>query len=122
MKTMKIGLVLLVGWMAQAAQAVENTFLPFGVTIGKQAAVAKSKQALFGTIENPVAADAALKVDLETKSVIVNIFPCDEKGAPKPGAQPAIILVQGSNAGSLDKTFDKKKLDPGTYIANVVAG
>ncbi len=94
--------------------------LPFGVKVGGQDAVLKSKDAAYSTIAKPVAADAELVVDAKADMIIVNVFPCDEKGNVKTGAQPAIILIQGGNTAKLNSTMDKKPLKPGRYIMNVV--
>ena len=38
------------------------------------------------------------------------------------GAQPAVILLQGTNKGTLAGTMDKQKLAPGSYLLSVIAG
>jgi len=102
------------------ARAEEFSALPFSVTVGGQAAVAKA-DAAFATIEKPVAADAALEVGAKGDMIIVNVVAADEKGTPKEGATPAIIVIQSGNKTTLAKTMDGKKLAPGAYLMAVVA-
>ena len=64
----------------------------------------------FATIEKPVAADAALEVGAKSDMIIVNVVVADEKGTPKEGATPAIIVIQGGGKTTLAKTMDGKKL------------
>ena len=99
----------------------ESPILPFGVELGGQTAVASGEAAIFATIKDPVSADAKITVKVETKMVIINVFACDDKGTPVQGAAPAIILINGSNEGSLSSTMDKKPIKTGTYVANIVA-
>jgi hypothetical protein len=95
--------------------------LPFGVTIGGDDAAVMPPLDQFGTFDGPVAANATISVAAKVDSVIINAFPCDANGNVASGAQPAIIVMQGTT-GTLDATMDKKPLAPGTYMLNVVAG
>jgi hypothetical protein len=106
-----------------SAHAQDNTPLPFSVSIGGQAAAVKAKaaDALFATIEKPVAADAPIEVAVKADMTIINVVAADEKGTPAEGATPAIILLQGSSSTTLDKTMDGKKLSPGNYLMSIVA-
>jgi hypothetical protein len=94
--------------------------LPFGVKVGGQDARVVGNKDVFARIADPVPANAPVEVVLQTKQVIINAFPCDDKGNAAQGAQPAVVIIKG-NKGSLDRTMDKKKLAPGTYVMNVVA-
>lgn len=111
---------LLVAFSAVAAEE-DNTALPFSVSIGGQAAAIKAAHATHATIEKPVAADAPLEVGAKGDMIIVNVAAADEKGAPKEGPTPAVILIQGGNKTTLDKTMDGKKLAPGNYLLAAVA-
>lgn len=100
----------------------EVTFLPFGVKVGGQQAVAESKDAAFARIEKPVTADAEIEVATEKGMVIINAFPADEKGNPvENGGQPAVIMTQNDNKLKLNNTMDNKPLPAGKYIMNIVA-
>lgn len=103
---------------AKAAGA--STALPFGVKLGGQAATAKG-DANFATVEQTVADNAELEVAVDSpETVIVNVFPSDEKGTTKEGASAIIILFQKTNKGTIDQTIDKKKIPAGTYLMNIV--
>lgn len=104
-----------------AALAQDGGPLPFPVTVGGQAAVAKAGEP-FAKIPSPVAADAAVEVAVNAPMTIINVTAYDvAKKEPVAGAATAIILLQGTPKGSLDKTMDSKKLAPGNYIMSVVA-
>jgi hypothetical protein len=96
--------------------------LPFGVTIGGQAARIKPPLDQFGTLSGPVAADAVISVNARVDSVIINAFPCDVSGNVDSGAQPAIMVMQKTTSAKLSDTLDQKALAPGKYMLNVVAG
>ena len=105
------------------AQSGDFTPLPFGVTIGGQAAEVKGKSAetTFATIDKPVAPDAAIELGTKgNEMTIINVVPADEKGAPKEGAATQVIVVQTGTKTSLDKTMDGKKLAAGTYLMALV--
>jgi hypothetical protein len=105
------------------AVAQEFTPLPFSVTIGGQAAQVKGKasEATVAAVDRPVASNAALEVGAKADMIIVNVVSANEKGAPVEGATPAIILIQGGNKTTLDKTMDGTKLAAGNYVMAVVA-
>lgn len=106
-----------------SAQTADETPLPFAVTIGGQAAQMKGKaaEANFATVEKPVAPDAAIGLGTKgTEMAIINVTAANEKGAPKEGASPQVILIQSGNKGALDKTMDGKKLTPGNYLMAIV--
>lgn len=98
-----------------------ETPLPFSVSIGGQAAQAKPDEPNFARIDKPVAANAALEVGAKASMIIVNVTTADEKGVPKEGATPAVIIIQAGNKTTLDKTMDGKKLTPGNYLLAAVA-
>lgn len=96
--------------------------LPFPVKIGGQSAVAKTSEAAFATLDQAVAADAS--IELGTKGAdmaIINVVSADEKGTPKEGATPAVLIIQSGTKTTLDKTMDNKKLAPGSYLMAIVA-
>jgi hypothetical protein len=95
--------------------------LPFPVKIGGQAAQTKAGAA-FAAIEKAVPSDAA--IELGTKGAdmsIINVVTADEKGTPKQGATPAVLIIQSGTKTTLDKTMDNQKLAPGNYLMSVVA-
>jgi hypothetical protein len=99
--------------------------LPFGVKVGGQEAVVIRNDNTWGTIADAVSSDALLEIDSRGDSIIINVFPSNEKGDASGDA--AIILVQdGGNTVRLDQTKDKRmeptRLQPGLYLMNVVAG
>ena len=99
----------------------DSLILPFAVTVDGQEAVAESEQAVFATINTPVSNKAELAVDDDSGMIILNIFSSDDSGNVKPGIQPVIIILQGDNKTTLDNTMDKKKLDPGCYLMNIMS-
>ena len=106
-------------------QAQENRPLlyPFDVTIGDQKAVMQEANSLFAVVEKPVSSDALLKIEKEVPMLIINVFSVKEDGTVmEAGAQPAILIAQKANSVKLSATMDKKKLKPGRYLANIVAG
>lgn len=107
--------------VASLVRAEGETPLPFSVSIGGQAAQAKSGEPNFARVEKPVAANAALEVGAKASMIIVNVTVADENGVPKEGATPAVIIIQGGNKTTLDKTMDGKKLAPGNYLLAAVA-
>lgn len=101
------------------AQSDSSGPLPFSVKIGGQAA---KIGAPFAAIEKAVAADAA--IELGTKGAdmsIINVVAADEKGTPKEGAAPAVLIIQSGTKTTLDKTMDNQKLAPGNYLMSIVA-
>ena len=94
--------------------------LPFPVSVGGQAATYKKGEA-FAKLAKPVKNDAALEVTAKAdQMIIINVNKTDDKGAPVAGGQPAIIILQNTNKGTLDATMDKQKLAPGNYMLSVV--
>ena len=95
--------------------------LPFPVKLGGQSAAAKASEA-FATVEKAVGPNAA--IELGTKGAdmtIINVVSADEKGTPKEGATPAVLIIQSGTQTTLDKTMDNKKLAPGNYLMAIVA-
>ena len=103
-----------------AASAVDGP-LPFGVTVGDQAATYKAGEP-FAQLEKPVAADASITVDTKADLSIINVNKTGADGQPDPAAQPAIIILQGTNKGTLAQTMDKQKLGVGKYLLSITAG
>lgn len=99
----------------------DSLILPFAVTVDGQDAIAGSEDAVYATIGSSVSNEAEIVVDDDSGMIIVNIFLSDNSGNVEPGTQPVIIIVQGDNKTTLDKTMDNKKLDPGYYLMNVMS-
>jgi len=94
--------------------------LPFPVSLGGQAATYKAGEP-FAKVANPVKNNAAIEVSAKSDMTIINVNKVNEKGEPAAGGQPAVILLQGTNKGTLDQSMDKRKLEPGNYLLSVVA-
>ncbi len=94
---------------------------PFDVTLGGTKAEMKAGNEIFAEVSKPVAPDAVLSLEKEVPMLIVNAFPCKEDGSVEETQAVAIIFAQNVKEVKLDATMDKKKLAPGTYLANVVA-
>lgn len=94
---------------------------PFDVTLGGNKAEVKPGNAIFAEVPKPVTDDAVLALDKEVPMLILNAFPCKEDGSVEEGQPAAIIFAQKVKEVKLDATMDKKKLPPGTYLANIVA-
>jgi hypothetical protein len=126
------------GWFSSTADTVSTTgtadsatpgtsaaapiTLPFGVTIGGNAATVKPPLDQFGTLPGPVPADAPFSVDATADSIIINAFPCDANGNVASDVQPVVILLQNATSGRLNNTIDGKPMTPGRYMMNVTAG
>jgi hypothetical protein len=103
-----------------ALHAQDDGSLPFPVSVGGQAATYKKGEP-FAKLAKPVKNDAAIEVTAKADLIIINVNKVNEKAEPAPGAQPAVILLQGTNKGSLAGTTDKQKLGAGNYMLSVVA-
>lgn len=120
MKTLLLILALITTSLV-TARAQDATLLPFPVSVGGQAATYKKGEP-FAKLAKPVKNDAPIEVTAKAdQMIIINVHKTDAKGAPAPGAQPAIILLQGTNKGTLAGTMDKQKIAAGDYILSVVA-
>ena len=120
MKTLLLILALITTSLV-TARAQDATSLPFPVSVGGQAATYKKGEP-FAKLAKPVKNDAPIEVTAKAdQMIIINVHKTDAKGAPAPGAQPAIILPQGTNKGTLAGTMDKQKVAAGDYILSVVA-
>lgn len=95
--------------------------MPFAVKIDGQNATVLGNNDTFGTISNPVSANAMLEADT-TGQIIINIFKSDSNGSPDNSVQPKIIIINKSTKTKLSATMDKSKLSAGTYLMNVVGG
>ena len=94
---------------------------PFDVTLGGTKAVMKEGNELFAEVPKPVAADAVLALEKVVPMLIVNAFPCKEDGTVEEAQAAGIYFANNVKEVKLDATMDKKKLPPGTYLANIVA-
>jgi len=120
MKTLLLILALITTSLV-TARAQDATSLPFPVSVGGQAATCKKGEP-FAKLAKPVKNDAPLEVTAKAdQMIIINVHKTDAKGVPAPGAQPAIILLQGTNKGTLAGTLDKQKIAAGDSILSVVA-
>ena len=120
MKTFLLALFSLLSVGLVASQAQDYSALPFAVTVGGQAAT-YNKGEPFAKLAKPVKNDAAIEVTAAGNPIIINVAKTNAKGEPAQGASPAIILLQGTNKGSLAGTMDKQKLAAGDYMLSVVA-
>lgn len=96
-------------------------FYPFDVTLGGTKAEMKEGNELFAEVPKPVAADAVLALEKVVPMLIVNAFPCKDDGTVEEAQAAAIYFANNVKEVKLDATMDKKKLPPGTYLANIVA-
>jgi hypothetical protein len=121
MQTLLIGTLSVLCLFASPVQAEEEAMpLPFPVTLGGQAATAKKGEP-FARIEKPVANNAEIVVTSKGDTIIINVAKAREDGTEDDQAAPAVILLQGTRKGNLDKTMDGKKLGAGVYYLTVVA-
>ena len=104
-----------------ATLQAQDGSLPFPVSLGGQAASYKAGEP-FAKVAKPVKSDAAIEVTAKADMIIINVNKTNEKGEPGSGGQPAVILLQGTNKGALDKSMDKRKFEAGNYLMSVVAG
>jgi len=100
--------------------AQSTTPLPFPVSLGGIVSTAEAGKP-FAAVDKPVAADAEISVGVQADMVIINVTKTGPDGSPAPGSQPAIIILQHSQTGSLAKTMDKQKLAPGNYLMSISA-
>lgn len=96
-------------------------FYPFDVTLGGTKAEMKEGNELFAEVSKPIADDAVLALEKVVPMLIVNAFPCKEDGTVEDAQAVGIYFANNVKEVKLDATMDKKKLPPGTYLANVVA-
>lgn len=121
MKTFLLSSLILVSTFLVTARAEDDGSLPFPVSIGGQAAT-YTKGEPFAKVAKPVKNNAAIEITAKADGmIIINVAKANDKGEPAEGAQPAVILLQNTNKGTLDGTMDKQKLAAGTYLMNVVA-
>ena len=121
MKTLVLTILSLISTGLVSARAQDDGSLPFPVSVGGQAATYKKGEP-FAKVAKPVKNDAPIEVTAKAdQMIIINVNKADAKGAPAPGAQPAIILLQNTNKGTLAGTMDKQKLAAGDYLLSIVA-
>ncbi|HEY1121022.1 MAG TPA: hypothetical protein VGE67_05460 [Haloferula sp.] len=118
---MKSPIVILFCLAAPLVAADRSTFYPFDITLGGTKAEMKAGNELFAEVSKPVTDDAVLALEKQVPMLIVNAFPCKEDGTVEDTQAAAIIFANNVKEVKLDATMDKKKLKPGTYLANVVA-
>lgn len=120
---MKKILMLVLSMVSMGLCEEERPLLyPFDVTLGGQKAEMGDWGDLFAVVKEPVKPDAVLALEKEVPMLIVNAFPCKEDGTIlMAGAPAAVIFVQNAAEVKLDATMDKKPLEAGTYLMNVVA-
>lgn len=121
MQAMKKILALAICLLGPLHAGDRSTFYPFDITLGGTKAEMKAGNELFAEVPKPVAADAVLALEKEVPMLIVNAFPCKEDGTVEDAQAVAVIYATKVKEVKLDATMDKKKLPPGTYLANVVA-
>ena len=120
MKTFLFALLAVLSLGLGLSRAQEYSALPFPVSLGGQAAAYKKGEP-FAKVANAVKSDAAIEVTAQGNPIIINVNKVDATGQPAPGATPAVILLQGTNKGSLAGSMDKRKFDAGNYMLSVVA-
>ena len=120
MKFLLLAILSIFSFGVAASHAQDGGALPFPVSLGGQAATFKKGEP-FAKVATPVKNDAAIEVTSKGNPIIINVNKTDAKGQPAPGGTPAIILLQGTNKGSLAGTMDKSKLAAGDYMLSVVA-
>ena len=118
---MKKILPLLFCLVASLHAGERSDFYPFDVTLGGTKAEMKAGNELFAEVSKPVAPDAVLSLEKEVPMLIINAFPCKDDGTVEENQATAVIFAQNVKEVKLDATMDKKKLQPGSYLANVVA-
>jgi hypothetical protein len=106
--------------LGHATLQAQDGSLPFPVSLGGQAATYKAGEP-FAKVPKSVKSDAAIEVSAKADMIIINVNKTNEKGEPESGGQPAVILLQGTNKGALDKSMDKRKFAAGNYLLSVVA-
>jgi hypothetical protein len=120
MKFLLLAILSIFSFGVATSRAQDGGSLPFPVSLGGQAATYKKGEP-FAKVAAPVKNDAAIEVTSKGNPIIINVNKTDAKGQPAPGGTPAIILLQGTNKGSLAGTMDKSKLAAGDYMLSVVA-
>jgi hypothetical protein len=120
MKSISLALFGLFAITFTAARAQDDGSLPFPVSIGGQAATYKKGEP-FARLAKPVKNDAAIEVTTKAAMTIINVNKTNDKGEVAPNGNPAIIILQNTNKGSLAGTMDKSKIAPGSYAMSVVA-
>lgn len=97
---------------------------PFDVTVAGETAVIEGnpESAIFAKLKKTVAKDAEVKLGIkEDAQIIVNVFPVNDKGEPKAGVSPTVIMVTKGASFRLDGTMDKSVLADGKYGMNIVS-
>ncbi|MGB8353364.1 MAG: hypothetical protein WCD79_05715 [Chthoniobacteraceae bacterium] len=120
MKILPISFLIALVFAFSQLHAQDTNALPFAVSVGGQAATYKAGDT-FARVAKSVKNDAAIEVTTTGAMTIINVNKTNENGEPAAGGTPAVILLQGTNKGTLAGTMDKQKLAPGSYLMSVVA-
>jgi hypothetical protein len=120
MESIPFALLALLAVSLASACAQEDGALPFPVSIGGQAATYKKSEP-FARLAKPVKNDAVIEVTTKAPMTIINVNKTNDKGEVAPNGNPAIIILQNTNKGSLAGAMDKSKIAPGSYAMSVVA-
>jgi hypothetical protein len=121
MKTLLLAFLSIITTGLVGAHAQDDGSLPFPVSLGGQAATYNKGEA-FAKLAKPVKNDAAIEITAKAdQMIIINVNKTDDKGAPAADGQPAVIILQNTNKGTLAGTMDKQKLAAGSYLLSVVA-
>lgn len=97
----------------------EAVALPFGITIGGQTAVAE-RNGTGARIQKPVGRHAVVSIQAPGENIILNLSKTKPTGPMRQGP-PAVILINGANTASLEKSIDGRPIEPGDYDLMVVA-
>lgn len=112
--------IVLVGATSAMAQSRPES-LPFDVKLGGQAPVPAGNVA---KVPAPVSSDALLEATVpDTDTLFINFFISDANGIVKTenASAKGIIMVTGGNKTKINQTMSRAALQPGTYLANIMA-
>ena len=113
-------LILFVGMASANAQSRPES-LPFDVKLGGQSPVPAGSVA---KLSAPVSNDALLEVKVPaTDTLFINFFSSDANGVitTANSSVKEIIMVTGGNKTKINQTMSKNILQPGVYLANIMA-
>jgi hypothetical protein len=122
---MNVFVILVSLFLSMKSFAAERAAIyPFDVTVAGETAVIEgnAEAAIFAKLKKSVTKDAEVTLGLkEPGQIIVNVFPVDEKGVPKAGVAPKVIMVSEGTSFFLNKTMDESVLADGEYGMNIVS-
>lgn len=107
--------------MTALVLAQDTDPLPFGVTVGGQAAAKTEGNTTHASVPKPVKSGAEMAVQGVKGQVIVNIWPSQEDGKAVSGAQPEILIFDAGAKKSINANMNGKAIPAGWHLANVVA-